>query len=371
MLDSLKIAIVCDWLTVFAGAERVVYEMHQLFPDAPIYTTLYNRKACPAFKNAEVRESYLKWIPGARSFHRLLLPQMPLSFERMDLRDFDIILSSSHSAAKGIITQPKTLHISYCHSPMRYVWDHSHDYQKGFRSFSPLRFFYKPMLHRIRMWDRVAAERVDEFLTNSAYVGERIQKYYHRESTVIAPPVDLSFFEPSSEKGEAYVAVGRLIPYKRFDLVVEACKKMKRTLTIVGEGPELGRLKKMASVDVQFLGKISDEDLRVVYQKAKALIFPQLEDFGIVPLEAMASGTPVIAYGKGGALETVKDGISGLFFEEQTVESLMAAMKRFEKKKWNADTVAASVSEFSVARFRSELRHFMEKAWKQHLKMLG
>ena len=378
MLDSLKIAIVCDWLTVFAGGERVIYEMHQLFPRAPIYTTLYNKKKCPEFAQADVRQSWLRFIPGAKWAHRLFLPFMPLVFERLDLSEYDLVLSSSHSAAKGILTQPGTLHVTYCHSPMRYVWDHSHSYQNQFRSFLPLQILYKPLLHRIRLWDRLAAERVDRYLTNYKYVSARIQKYYHRESELIAPPVDLSFFVPDAiaermrtKKKAAYLAVGRLIPYKRFDLAVKACKKLKRPLHIVGEGPELGRLKKLAGKDVVFLGKISDEDLRKEYQKAKALVFPQLEDFGIVPLEAMACGTPVIAYGKGGALETVKENISGLFFDEQTEDSLVKAIQKFEKKKWDEEKISDSVSEFSSARFRSALRHFLENAWKEHREVLG
>ena len=219
---------------------------------------------------------------------------------------------------------------------------------------------------------------MDRYLTNSKYVSARIQKYYHRESELIAPPVDLSFFVPDAiaermrtKKKAAYLAVGRLIPYKRFDLAVKACKKLKRPLHIVGEGPELGRLKKLAGKDVVFLGKISDEDLRKEYQKAKALVFPQLEDFGIVPLEAMACGTPVIAYGKGGALETVKENISGLFFDEQTEDSLVKAIQKFEKKKWDEEKISDSVSEFSSARFRSALRHFLENAWKEHREVLG
>src|SRR3989338_1352610 len=378
VLDSLKIAIVCDWLTVFAGGERVIYEMHQLFPRAYIYTNIYNKKKCPEFAKADVRQSWLRFIPGAKWAHRLFLPFMPLIFERLDLSDYDLVLSSSHSAAKGILTQPGTLHVTYCHSPMRYVWDHSHSYQNQFRSFLPLQILYKPLLHRIRLWDRLAAERVDRYLTNSKYVAARIQKYYHRESELIAPPVDLSFFVPdeiaermSTKKKMAYLAVGRLIPYKRFDLAVKACKKLKRPLHIVGEGPELGRLKKLAGKDVVFLGKISDEDLRKEYQKAKALVFPQLEDFGIVPLEAMACGTPVIAYGKGGALETVKENISGLFFDEQTEDSLVKAIQKFEKKKWDEEKISDSVSEFSSARFRSALRHFLENAWKEHREVLG
>lgn len=371
MLDKLKIAIVCDWLTVFAGAERVVYEMHQLFPNAVIYTSLYNKKALPAFKNAEVRESALRYLPFARKFHRLFLPWMPLAFERMDLSEFDLVISSSHSAAKGIITRPETLHVCYCHSPMRYVWDQSHQYQDQFKSFSLLRPFYRPILHKIRLWDRVAADRVDSFVTNSAYIQDRVKKYYKRESTVIHPPVDLHTFSVGKQHGDAYLAVGRLIPYKRFDLIVKAAVKMGFSLKVVGDGPELKKLKRLAKgADIEFLGKISDEDLRSAYQHAKALIFPQQEDFGIVPLEAMACGTPVIAYGKGGALETVMDGVSGLFFEEQSVESLVKAVQKFEKKKWDAEKVADSVSQFGAARFRSELRHFLEKTWKDHEALL-
>lgn len=366
MLNQLKIAIVCDWLTVYAGAERVLHEMHQLFPNAPIYTTLYKPGTCSLFKNADVRESGLKFIPGARRFHRLFLPFMPGVFERIDLSEYDLVISSSHSAAKGVITKPETLHVSYCHSPMRYVWDHSHEYQSEFKSFKYLKWFYRPILHRIRLWDRVAADRVDHYLANSKYIGQRIKKYYDRDSDVLYPPVDLSLFKVKKDPGSYFLAVGRLIPYKRFDLAVEACKKMKLPLKVVGVGPELNRLKKMAGTDTEFMGKVSDEELRSLYQGAKALIFPQREDFGIVPLEAMACGTPVLAFGHGGALETVKDGVSGLFFYEQTQDSLLAAIKKFEKCKWDAKLVAETVEGFSTARFRSELLHELEKIWKEH-----
>lgn len=371
MLDKLKIAIVCDWLTVYAGAERVVYEMHQLFPNAPIYTSLYNARRCPLFDKADLRESGLRYLPGARLKHQLVFPFMPGVFERIDLTAYDIVISSSHSAAKGIITKPETLHISYCHSPMRYVWDQSHQYQREYRSFSPLKFVYKPILHKIRMWDRVAADRVDHFLANSEYVGRRIDKYYGRESEVITPPVDLSYFRPAKGKRDYYLAVGRLIPYKRFDLAVQACERMGRKLKVVGTGPVMNSLKKMAGKNIDFLGKVSDGELRELYQGAKALIFPQLEDFGIVPLEAMACGTPVIAYGKGGALETVIEGKSGIFFTRQSVNAVVQAIKASEKKKWSRKTIVDSVSHFSSARFKSELRHSVSNAWKRHKKLLA
>lgn len=371
MLDKLKIAIVADWLTVYAGAERVVYEMHKLFPNAPIYTSLYNEGACPLFKDANVRESGLRFLPFARRMHKIYMPLMPGAFERMDLSEYDIVFSSNHSASKGVITKPGTLHISYCHSPMRYVWDQSHAYMRGFKFLSPLGIFYKPVLHRIRMWDRVAADRVDSFIANSDYVGRRIKKYYDRKSEIIHPPVDLQKFSPAGHgTRDYYLALGRLIPYKRFDLAVEAFNKLGKPLKIVGRGSELGRLKRMAKGNVEFLGKVSDSELREIYQNAKALIFPQMEDFGIVPLEAMACGTPVIAYGQGGALETVKDGKSGLFFKEQTAASLVKAVKAFEKKRFSPEKVAETVKSFSSARFQRELRHFVEKAWKEHKEVI-
>jgi len=371
VLDKLKIAIVCDWLTVYAGAERVIYEMHQLFPNAPIYTSLYRREACPLFDKADVRESRLRLIPGARRAHRLFFPFMPKTFERMDLSEYDIVISSNHSASKGIITKPGTLHISYCHSPVRYLWDHSHGYRKAFKKFRPLRWVYRPLIHRIRMWDRVAAERVDSYIANSHYVGNRIKKYYGRESMVIHPPVDLERFSTHKKKDNYYLAVGRLIPYKRFDLIVKACTEMNRSLKVVGTGPETAKLKKMAGPKVEFLGKVSDDELEHLYQRAKALIFPQLEDFGIVPLEAMACGTPVIAYGNGGALETVKNGVGGIHFPEQTVDSLKSAIHKFERRDWSPMKVHNSVKHFGSSRFKSELRHEVESAWKAHLKMLG
>lgn len=370
MLDDLKIAIVCDWLTVFAGAERVVFELHQLFPKAPIYTSLYDKKRSPQFRNADIRESWMKYLPFARKFHRLYFPFMPKVFEGMDFSEYDIVISSSHSASKGIITKPNTLHISYCHSPMRYVWDQSHVYQKNYSAFSYLRFIYSPILHKVRQWDRLAAERVDKFLANSDYISSRILKYYKKNSSTLYPPVDLNKFNLYDGEREGFVAVGRLIPYKRFDLLIDVFNKLKLPLNIVGDGPLISNLQLKANSNIKFLGRVSDDDLRKLYGRSKALIFPQLEDFGIVPLEAMACGTPVIAFGKGGALETIKENESGLFFDEQTEESLTDALNRFQKIHWKASIVASSVEKFSVPRFRSEFLHVLEATWKEHKKML-
>lgn len=371
MLDSLKIAIVADWLTVFAGAERVVYELHKLFPKAPIYTSLYDKDKCSVFSKAGIIESNLKYLPFARKFHRLFFPFMPMAFEKMDFSNFDIVISSSHSASKGIITKPETLHISYCHSPMRYVWDQSHSYQKNYRAFLAFRIFYKPLLHKMRIWDRIASARVDKYIANSSYVSDRIKKYYKRESTLIYPPVDLSFFRTHDKKSDYYLAVGRLISYKKFDLIIKTFNELMLPLKVVGDGPELKALKKMAKKNIEFLHNVSDEELRKIYQNAKALIYPQVEDFGITPLEAMASGTPVIAFAKGGSLETVKENVSGTFFNEQTEEALVKAVKKFNKKDWNSKNISQSVERFSTVRFKMEMLHFLEKAWKEHKEMLG
>lgn len=366
MLDSLRIALVCDWLTDYAGAERVLLKMHELFPKAPIYTTLFDPKRCHVFANADVRTSGLQYFPGAKRFHRVMFPLMPRAFERMDLSDYDLVLSSSHAAAKGIITRPETLHVSYCHSPLRYVWDHSHDYQRQHRRFAPFKTLYRPILHRVRQWDRVAAERVDHYIANSHYIAKRIKKYYGREAEVIHPPVQLNDFELHQEKGESYLAVGRLIPYKRFDLVVEACKRLKRPLKVIGTGSELARLRKMAGPETELLGHVDFETLKAAFAHSKAMIFPQMEDFGIASIEAMASGTPILAYEAGGALETVKQGVSGLFFKEQSVDSVMQAILDFEKQNWEAERVSASVQDFGEQRFKSELRHALVKAYEKH-----
>lgn len=370
MLDELKIAIVCDWLTVFGGAERVIFEIHNLFPNAPIYTSLFHARNCNQFSNAKIIESGLKKFPFARNFHRIYFPFMPKIFETMDFSEFDIVISSSHSAAKGIITKPETLHVTYCHSPMRYIWDRSHSYQSNFSDFKYLKFFYKPILHKIRKWDRLAAERPDQYIANSAYISKRIKKYYKKDSKIIYPPVNLEKFRVSRNHLDFYLAVGRLIPYKKFDLLVDTFNKNSLPLKIVGTGSEFRKLRKIAKSNIEFLGHISDEELYNYYSQSKALIFPQMEDFGIVPLEAMASGTPVIAYAGGGALETVENGTSGILFDEQSPDSLNEAIIKFNSKSWDPDLIASTVDKFSASRFKTELLHYLEKSWKEHKEML-
>jgi glycosyltransferase involved in cell wall biosynthesis len=363
MSSSPKIAIVCDWLTDLGGAERVILALHQLYPDAPIYTSIYNRSNLPQFGNADVRTSFLQKMPGAKKKHQRYLAQMPLAFESFDLDEFDVVISSSHSCAKGIITKPDTLHISYCHSPPRYLWDGSHQYVKEYPWPKILKKTLIPsVLHDLRVWDRAAADRVDLYVANSHYVSGRIKKYYRRKSEVIHPPVELEPFV-EEERDDYYLAVGRLIPYKRFDLIIDAFNQLKRPLKVIGVGNQLKKLQKMASPNIEFLGMVPEDTLRNYYQYAKALIFPQVEDFGITPLEAMGHGCPVIAYGAGGALETVKDNESGLFFNEQSTEALVKAVEAFEHKQFDPQEVRGQAEKFESAVFAEKLSSFVDKSW--------
>lgn len=364
-LKNLKIAIVCDWLTNFGGAERVILALHQLFPGAPIYTAIYNSEKMPGFENADIRTSYLQHFPFAKKKHQLYLPLYPHVFESFDLGEYDIVISSSHSCAKGIITKPQTLHICYCHSPMRYAWDGSHSYVQGYKMNNFLKRLGGHFLHKIRIWDRLSAERVDSFIANSHFVQKRIAKYYRKPSSVIHPFVDTKRFTIGTDRESFYLAVGRLTSYKRFDLIVDAFNKLCLPLKIVGTGIAMEELKEKAKPNIQFSGNIPDSELSLLYRKAKALIFPQVEDFGITPLEAMASGCPVIAYDKGGALETVNDGKSGMFFHEQTDTAIMKAVREFEQKKFKPETIREQAEKFDISIFNKKILEFIEHKW-QH-----
>lgn len=365
-LNHLKIAIVCDWLTNAGGAEKVILAMHDLFPNAPIYTSLYNSAKVSGFEKAKVITSYLQYIPGASSHHQLLLGLMPGAFESFNLDEYDIVLSSSHSCAKGIITSPSTLHICYCHSPMRYAWENSINYIREY-NINPLVKKAAPFfIHKLRLWDKLSADRADHFITNSDYVRKRIFKYYRRPAAVIHPFVDTMRFTPVEGERSFYLAAGRLTPYKKFDLIVKTFNELGLPLKIAGTGVDLQKLKKIASSNIEFLGYVSDEKLLELYRSAKALIFPQIEDFGIIPLEAMACGCPVIAHAKGGALETVIAGKTGLLFDEQSVESLKKAVRDFEKHTFNHKFIRSHAETFSEEVFKNKLLSWLEKKWREH-----
>lgn len=360
-----RMALVCDWLTTRGGAERVILTISDMFPHAPIYTSIYDEKRFPELRDREVRHSFLQKFPFSRSKHYLYLPLMPYVFEQFDLSAFDMVISSSHSCAKGIITKPQTLHLCYCHSSMRYVWDSCHEYFDTYGVPFPLRRGAKHLLHELRLWDRLAAERVDFFIANSEHVRKRIWKYYRRDAVVIYPPVETQKFPLSQNQiqDQYFLAVGRFTPYKRFDLLIDTFSDLKLPLLIVGTGKEEKKLKKTAGRFITFLGNIQDDELQAVYARATALIFPQIEDFGITPLEAMSSGKPVIAFGKGGALETVIPGQTGLFFHEQTKESLKKVILEFSALKWDRSFIRKHALQFDRCIFEQKLRQCIEEKW--------
>lgn len=364
--SSPKVAIVADWLVVYGGAENVISAMHELYPDAPIYTTIFDATRMKDLAIADVRTSYLQKWPFARKKHRWFLPFMPRAIECLDLSEYDIVLSSAHSIAKGVITKPNTIHICYCHSPMRYCWDNWQQYLQQWNFPRFLQGYIYRKMSDIRLWDRVAAERVDSYIANSHFIGRRIAKYYRKQSVVIPPPVDSERFQLGTAEPKRYfLAAGRLIPYKRFDLLVEAFNELGLNLIIAGAGPELERLKKQAKENVEVLGYVSDEKLVDLYQRCQAFLFPQVEDAGIAPLEAMACGRPVIALNQGGAAETVIPGVTGLFFENQTVGDIMAAVQDFKSEDFDSKLIRAHAEKFSRVEFKKALKGFVDQEWEK------
>ncbi len=358
-----KIAIIADWLTNYGGAESVVSAFHDLFPAAPIYTTLYKPKAMRELGQLDVRVSWLQHIPFGR--HQWLLGQMPVAVEMMNLDEYDIVLSSCHSVSKGVITKPSTLHLSYCHTPMRYAWE-NWDFESRLKKFPPLLHpLIRRQIKKIRKWDYCAAQRVDDFIANSTYIAGKIKEHYGRDSTVIYPPVRTDRFRPApNPKGDYYFSVGRLIPYKRFDLLVETFNKLGLPLKIAGTGPEYKKLKAMAKPNVELLGHLEQKDLAELYAHGRALLFPQVEDAGIVPLEAMAAGRPVIALNHGGSLDTMQEGITGVLFNEQTVESLTEAIRKFESMSFNPARIRSHAMQFGTEVFKKKINDHIETKWK-------
>ncbi|MBI2463446.1 glycosyltransferase [Candidatus Peregrinibacteria bacterium] len=339
-----------------------------MFPEAPIYTSLYRKEGMEAFHDADIRTSFLQKIPGAVNHHQWYLMLLPYVFEQFNLDAYDIVISSSHACSKGIITKPTTLHVCYCHSPMRYVWDSWREYIDQYHFPSVLKPFIFWCLHDMRLWDRLAAQRVDKYMTNSEFVRGRIQKYYWSDAKVIYPPVDVDCFTPSKKyfspsKEDYFLAVGRLVPYKRFDLLVDAFNISGLPLKICGTGSEMNRLKQCAKKNISFLGNVSDAELVILYSRCKAFLFPQCEDFGIAPLEAMSCGRPVIAYGKGGALETIVRNKTGIFFQEQTVESLLDALNRFSQMKFDATTIRKHALTFGPNHFEKAFLSALSRFW--------
>lgn len=363
-LENKKIAIVCDWIKDWGWAELVLSHMMEAFPDADIYTSIFFQEKNPLFKNRKVFTSFIQKIPLLNRSHKLALMFRPYAFESFDLSQYDIVISSSSAESKGIITKPETLHFCYCHTPTRYFWSHYHEYldMMEFGFLNPLAKWLMPKLvHSLRLWDFLASKRVDYFLANSQNTAWRIAKYYKQESTVIYPGVETDQFV-LTEKKDFYLYVGRVIPYKKFDLVVEAFNKNKKPLVIVTNTKNKlqKHLEKISQENIIWKKDISREELRSLYAQAKWFLFPPEEDFGLVPIEAMASGTPVIAYKKWGALETVVQGETGIFFENQSVRSLNLAIEEFEQIEWNAEHIRKHAQNFDKNIFIQNLKYFIE-----------
>jgi glycosyltransferase involved in cell wall biosynthesis len=360
----MKVAIIQEWLVSVGGSDKVVKAISEIFPDADIYTLVADKETCIelGIKYSKIRTSLIQKLPFGKTKHRMYLPFMPYAIEQFDMADYDVIISSSHAVAKGVLTKSHQLHICYCHSPMRYAWDLYHEYlqdaglDKGIKGF-----ISKYILHRIRQWDVLSSFRVDYFISNSNYVAKRINKIYRRDAITIYPNVDISKFSLCEQKENFYLASSRLVAYKKIDIIVEAFNNMpNKKLVVIGDGPDFHKLKKIANENIELLGYQPFESLKEKMQKAKALIFAADEDFGIIPVEAQACGTPVIAFGKGGSLETVKENSSGLFFYEQTATAIIDAVSRFEQMgKFNPIEIRKHAELFSEDQFKRKFKEFV------------
>jgi len=367
-MENVKVALVHDWLTGQRGGEKVLEVLAEIFPQAPIYTLFHFPGSQTAeIEKKEIRTSFLQRFPFLKERYRFYLPFFPLASELFDLQEYDLIVSTSHCVAKGVIPHPDALHVCYVHSPMRYAWNQYFPYFAPSRLSFFSRIFIPPIIHYLRLWDESSSQRVDFFIANSRNVARRIEKYYRRQAEVIHPPVDIHFFQPEGggQEKEYYLIVSALVPYKRIDLAIETFNQSGISLKIVGQGPDFKKLKKIARPNVEFLGSLLPQDLLQAYQGAKALILPGEEDFGITSLEAQACGIPVLAYGRGGATETVIPGETGLFFEELSAESLGKALDKLKGLEFNKNTIRSNAMNFSREIFKEKLSLFLHKKWSE------
>ena len=360
-----KVAIVADWLTNMGGAERTVLAMHHAFPDAPIFTSVFEADRMPLFKTADIRTTYLQKLPAKlRSRHQLFPVFRAHAFRHIDLSEYDIVISSASAEAKAIRVKPGTTHICYCHTPIRYYWSHYEEYKKdpGFGILDPIiKLIIPPFVWWMRKADLKTIKGVDYFLANSKEVQARIKKYYHREADVLHPPVDVERFRPRKPvtKEDYYVMAGRQIPYKRMDLAIQACNKLGKRLIVIGQGSEHEKLVALGGPTVEFKTGINDQQIVEYFQKARGFIWPQVEDFGITAVEAMAAGTPVIAYGAGGAFDYMIEGITGVFFAKQTVSSLIDGITRFEQQSFESKKLITHAAQFSEKNFIKNIQDYV------------
>lgn len=376
--DDLRVAIIHYWFVGLGGGERVVDALAEMFPQADIFTLLLNPSSLsPTLRSRKITSSFLQRVPGAKRYYQKLLPLFPLAIENLPVDDYDLVISSESGPAKGVLTRPGVCHICYCHTPMRYVWDMYRSYQTGVPGGKLGRALYSIIAHYVRQWDYATSARVDYFVANSRNVAARIRKYYRREAEVIHPPVEMDSYSLSVDRGhqDFYLVVSRLVPYKRIDLAIAACNELRRPLVVIGDGEARAALQRMAGPSVRFLGFQPDEVVREHYQRCRALLFPGEEDMGLTPIEAQASGRPVIAFGRGGALETVQgffsgdatcvESYTGVFFKEQSANSLLEAIRTFEsvESRFCPTYIRSQVERFDTSRFRTEMGAFIARKW--------
>ena len=369
----MKVAFVHDWLVSLGGGEKVLQAMSEVFPSA-IYTLVSDLEKLKDshFEGKKIKNSFIQKLPRAKKKYRSYLPLFPIAIEQFDLADYDLVVSSCHSIAKGVLTHADQYHICYCHTPMRYAWDLYQQYLRESKLKSGVKgILAKFFLHYLRIWDAHSSTRVNSYIANSEYVARRIQKLYDQEASVIYPPVDVDYFSLGEKREEYYLTASRLVPYKKIDLIVEAFTHLsEKRLVVIGDGPEMERIKEKAGKNIEILGYQSDEVLKSYMQQAKAFVFAALEDFGIVPVEAQACGTPVIAFGKGGALETIIENETGIFFSEQNVGSLLKAVQSFEAKvdEFDPKLIRLHAEKFNENRFQDEFKAFIEKKYQEFKK---
>lgn len=359
----MNIALVHDWLNQNGGAENVLETLVNIYPDAPIYTSIYWLQAMPdLYRRWDIRTSFMDRLPLVKRHHQLFLPLYPLAFESFDFSEYDLVLSNKSGFCHGIVTSAETLHICYCLTPTRYLWDFERYAQReGIGRWG--RALLQPALSLLRLWDRLAADRVDHFIAISRTVQRRIARFYRRDSVVIYPPVDTERFEPGARTEDFYLVVSRLVPYKRVDLVVQALLQLDRPLVVVGDGRDRPKLEALAGPNVTFTGRLSDAEVAGLMGRCRAFLFPGVDDFGIAPVEAMSAGRPVIAYAAGGALDTVIEGETGLFFREPTADALAAAVEQFEALSFDPVRIRRHAESFGRPVFESQLTGYVEKAY--------
>lgn len=351
---NLKIALVHDYFTQLGGAERVAEAIYQMLPQATVFATVSNPQQLPdGLRSAEIRTSWMQHLPAINRYYRHYFPLYPLGVAGLNLEGYDLVISSSSGYAKGVKVDSAALHVCYCHTPMRWVWRYS-DYASRESFGLAQRAFLPFLLNNLRHWEEDAGRQPDQFIANSTVVAERVWSAYKRHAVVIPPPINIDRFKISPVQEDFYLVLSRLVSYKRIDLAVEACTRMKRRLVVIGDGPDRARLEKMAGPTVQFLGRVSDSVVEYYAGRCRGLLFPGEEDFGMVPLEINAAGRPVIAYKAGGALDTVAEGVSGVFFEEDTSASLSEAIEEFDSRSWNSNEIRQHAMRFSSKAFHEK-----------------